>query len=320
MEAELTEGYGCMDLVGKSLVKTSLEAITGQLARSSVETYRYDIQHFQHWLSAADVAVIGRADMIAYRWHLAEKYKPATAARMWAVARRCLKEAVKLELISKNPADDIAGIKVGSQDSPHSALSLKQCSKLLNSIERHTAIGKRDYAILLLLIKTGIRRSELAALKCSNIKNERGWYILEVEKGKGNKRRIVKLDHDILVALELAMLDRQKQGTELPLFSPVRLPYKSTLELDKQPLGISGIEKMVRSRAARHLGIKLSPHCLRATFVTLALEGGAKLEQVQYAAGHADPRTTELYQRRKEKLEDSPIDYIHLSLNWPPDL
>ena len=54
------------------------------------------------------------------------------------------------------------------------------------------------------------------------------------------------------------------------------------------------------------------PHGLRATFVTLALEGGAPLHLVQRAAGHADPRTTERYWRRKEGLDDNAVDYIRL--------
>jgi len=51
---------------------------------------------------------------------------------------------------------------------------------------------------------------------------------------------------------------------------------------------------------------------LRASFVTLALEGGARLQQVQYAAGHADPRTTERYQKRKQNLQDNAVDYLDL--------
>ena len=56
----------------------------------------------------------------------------------------------------------------------------------------------------------------------------------------------------------------------------------------------------------------LTPHDLRATFITLALEGKAPLEKVQYAAGHADPRTTERYHIRKDNLDNNAVDYIHL--------
>ena len=66
------------------------------------------------------------------------------------------------------------------------------------------------------------------------------------------------------------------------------------------------------SVAGSGLGIKLTPHGLRATFVTLALEGGAKLEQVQHAVGHADPRTTERYQSRKLNLDNNAVDFVRI--------
>ncbi len=56
----------------------------------------------------------------------------------------------------------------------------------------------------------------------------------------------------------------------------------------------------------------LTPHGLRATFITLALEGGASLTQVQYAVGHSDPRVTERYHKRKLNLDDNAVDYIRI--------
>ena len=58
------------------------------------------------------------------------------------------------------------------------------------------------------------------------------------------------------------------------------------------------------------LEVKLTPHGLRATFITLALEGDAKLKQIQYAVGHADPHTTERYQKCKLNLDEAATDYV----------
>jgi integrase len=77
-------------------------------------------------------------------------------------------------------------------------------------------------------------------------------------------------------------------------------------------LGEKGIEGIVKARAATIGVYDLTPHGLRASFVTLALEGGASLHQVQYAAGHADPRTIERYQKRKLNLDDNAVDYLKL--------
>ena len=56
----------------------------------------------------------------------------------------------------------------------------------------------------------------------------------------------------------------------------------------------------------------LGPHALRATFATLALEGGASLYRIQSALGHADPRTTEVYLRAADELSDNAVDYVRL--------
>jgi integrase/recombinase XerD len=71
------------------------------------------------------------------------------------------------------------------------------------------------------------------------------------------------------------------------------------------------IARVVEGYASK-IGLELSPHSLRATFVTLALEGGARLDQVQYAVGHADPRTTERYQKRKLNLDRHAVDFVQI--------
>jgi len=71
---------------------------------------------------------------------------------------------------------------------------------------------------------------------------------------------------------------------------------------------------LVVKRRVRAAGIegKITPHSLRHTFVTLALQGGAALHKVQYAAGHADPRTTERYDRQRDNLDDNAVDYVKI--------
>ena len=74
-----------------------------------------------------------------------------------------------------------------------------------------------------------------------------------------------------------------------------------------------GILKILQHRA-KQAGITthMTPHVLRAIFITLALDNGAPLHKVQYAAGRADPRTTERYHRSKLNLDDNAVDYLKL--------
>ncbi len=78
-------------------------------------------------------------------------------------------------------------------------------------------------------------------------------------------------------------------------------------------LTADGILKILQHRA-KQAGITthITPHVMRATFITLTLDAGAPLHKVQYAAGHADPRTTERYHRSKLNLDDNAVDYLKL--------
>ena len=77
---------------------TTMQNVAGQLAPSSRKTYTIDAKHFAKFLASRDLSLneLHRDDLVAYRAHLAETYAQSTAARMWAVARRLLDEAVWL--------------------------------------------------------------------------------------------------------------------------------------------------------------------------------------------------------------------------------
>jgi len=284
--------------------------LAGQLAPKSQATYKNDIQHFATWLDGQGLtlAALTRSDVIAYRLHLAQSYAKTTAARMLTVARRVLSEAVDRGDLAVNPAQKVKGFKVGDNESPHKALSKKQARAMVGVIDQTTARGKRDYALVLLLIRTGIRRAECAALVLGDIGQEQGHSVITIQHRKGDKRRVVKLPVDVLRAIldYLEASGRRQAGPAAALFVNFRKGDKPT----KQRLSTISIGELVKSYAGQVGAEGVTAHGLRASFVTLALEGGAKLEQVQYAAGHADPRTTERYQKRKLNLDDNATDYV----------
>ena len=226
---------------------------------------------------------------------------------MFVVARRLLDEHVKNGHLKANPAETVKGFKVANETT-HTALTREQARELLASIDTTTIKGKRDFAILQLLLRTGIRRSECAMLTIGAITMEQGHHVAVIQQGKGDKRRLVKLPVDVFRSIEvyLRAAGRHNAALDDPLFTGCTKGDHST------NLGISDklIERVVKHYAPG--GVDITPHGLRASFVTIALESGAKLHQVQYAAGHADPRTTERYQKRKVNLDDNAVDYIKL--------
>ena len=252
--------------------------------------------------------LLTRSHLIAYRKYLGETYAKATAARMFSIARRILQEYVYQGALASNPA---AGIKTFplANETPYTTLSHDEAKALLKTVDMKTTKGKRDYAILSLLLRTGLRRSECSALNIGDLKPEQGHTIAVIQHGKGDKRGIVKVPVDVTRAIDayLEAAQRKSMALDAPLFVGFDRGDHATIERVSDKL----LERLVKLAGAK-IGIDLSPHCLRASFITLTSEGGAQLEQVQYASRHADPRTTQRYRKRKVNLDDNAVDYLKL--------
>jgi site-specific recombinase XerD len=210
--------------------------------------------------------------------------------------------------LANNPA---AGIKTFSvaNETPYTVLKKEEAHDLLKTIDTTTTKGKRNYALLSLLLRTGLRRSERNALNIGDLRLEQRHTIAVIQHGKGDKRGIVKIPVDVVRAIEsyLQAAERKNAPLEAPLFVGFNRGDHPTDERVSDKL----LERLVKLAGAR-IGMDLSPHCLRASFITLTSEGGARLEQVQYAARHADPRTTQRYRKRKVNLDDNTVDYLKL--------
>ncbi len=174
-----TSAIQVKELVLAPPLAATMQNATGQLAPTSRKTYTIDAKHFAQWMIDQDLSLfsLGRDELVAYRRYLAEQYAKTTASRMWAVVRRLLDEAVQRGLLAHNPAEGIRGFKTGDDESPHRALKREEAKLLLDAIDRRTIIGKRDYALIMLLLRTGIRRSEVVALTIGDLVMEQGYHV-----------------------------------------------------------------------------------------------------------------------------------------------
>lgn len=292
--------------------KTNLETIhatlAGQLLPSSQETYRRDFTAFIVWMETRNLilASVTYQDIVAYREFVGTHYRPSTAQRMLTVVRRAYVEAMRLGMIQRNPVDGVRGFIV-ADESPRTALTLRQCKDMIEDIDRTTPRGKRDYALLSLLIQTGIRRSEVVALKVQDMAIDQGYYIAIIQHAKGDKRHIVKVPVAVHRAIEAYLLERGEVSPTDYVFVGI----SKTGIWKKTPIHPSGGLNYILQERAHAIAMKLTPHDLRATFATLALES-APLHKVQDAMGHKDPKTTQRYNRRRNNLDDNAVDHIHL--------
>jgi integrase/recombinase XerD len=281
--------------------------------------YAADLAVLAGWLRDEGIAwdQVTPDDLDRYRESLAVRFARTTVNRRLTVVRALYAEAKLRRRILDDPAARVRGLR-GRDDRDGGALTRSQAVDLVAGItgglERPSRqlLARRDLALIQLLLRTGLRRSELVGLTVGSLGTSQGHHILTVH-GKGEVVRTVKVPIDvhrmIVEWLDAATAAGLELGTEDPLFVEVR---KGGRIPGRAQLSDRAIYDVV-ARRLRDAGLeRLGPHGLRATFVTLALEGGAPLHLVQRAAGHRDPRTTQRYWRRKESLDDNAVDYIRL--------
>ena len=300
-DIESSQALQRQDSIIDQMLSATMANVVGQHAPSSRKTYTLDAKQFAQWMAERNLSLesLTRDNLVAYRAHLGETYAKATASRMWPIAGRLLDEAVRREILLKNPAEGIRGFKAGDNESPHKALTRTEVEALLDAIDRDTVLGKRDYALIMVLLRTGLRRSEAVGLTLRDLTMEQGYHVAISRHGKGNKRGIAKLPLEVRQAIDdyLQAVDRTNAVPEAPLFVSFR---KGDYPQEK-PMHVNQVERVVKQRTLA-VGITMSPHGMRAGFITLAFEGGADLTLVQDAARHKDPRTTRRYQKRRNSL------------------
>jgi site-specific recombinase XerD len=162
------------------------------------------------------------------------------------------------------------------------ALTLEQVQLLLAQCSSRTTLGSRDKAILMMLLDTGMRVSELASLNMSDVDVNSGAIV--VRFGKGGKQRIVRMG-------------RTAQKILWRYVAAYRKGYGDRLFLthDGRPLKAEAIEIMVR-RLGKKTGIaEVHAHRLRQTFAISYLRGGGDVFTLKYLLGHTTLQMTQRY-------------------------
>jgi integrase/recombinase XerD len=282
--------------------------------------YTSDLTTYASWLAGVGRSwdVVTSDDLDRYREWLAASYARTTTNRRLTVVRALYAEAVRRGLIEQDPSDRLRGIR-GRDDRDGGALTRGEAREVFAVAEcdlfepRRRLKALRDLAILEILVRTGLRRFEVVSLQIGDLGATQGHSILTLRAGKGNVTRTIKLPPDVRRRIDAWLTGAAEAGLRRhaagPLFVEVRKGGR--LGCDR-PLSDRAIHSIVTRRLQAAGLQRLGPLALRATFVTLALEGGAPLHIVQRAAGHADPRTTERYWRRKDHLDDNAVDYIRM--------
>jgi integrase/recombinase XerD len=155
--------------------------------------------------------------------------------------------------------------------------------KLLASCDRRTLVGRRDYAILLLLVRLGLRAGEVAAIKLEDIDWRRGELLV---RGKGSRYDVLPLPVDLGEAI-VAYLRRRPPCECRALFLRVTAPRR---ELNRSTIGW-----VVRAACDRADIPRVGAHRLRHTAATGMLRAGASLAEIGQVLRHREQKTTAIY-------------------------
>jgi integrase/recombinase XerD len=264
--------------------------------------YQLDVRHFMATLGITSTDELRRIDHRAViAWERAmretEHAAPSTIRRRLSALSSLFKHLVLHGHAAKNPVTEIERPAINREEGSTLAFSKADARKLLDKPGEDTIVGLRDRAILSVGLQVGLRRAEIARLKVGDLHQNRGYDSLRVIR-KGGRRDALAINPQTAARLR-AYLDAAGHAADNdgPLFRPLRHNGKQSHA--RRAMDPDAIDRVVRKYAATIGQARgYSAHSMRATFITTALENGAKLEDVQKAAGHRDPSTTKLYDRR----------------------
>ncbi|MGN1307714.1 MAG: tyrosine recombinase XerC [Faecousia sp.] len=187
---------------------------------------------------------------------------------------------VRTKQLTENPVKDVEFPKI--RKSLPKYLTLEESRRLLSSVQGTNA--RRDYAILMLFLNCGIRRSELVGLNLSDVYEDR----IRVT-GKGNKERIVYFGSACKAAIDDYMIERNKK-----VLSDNRALFGSR---DNNRISVTAVHRLVKKHmlAAGLDPNQYSAHKLRHTAATLMVSNGVDIKTVQEVLGHEHLNTTEIY-------------------------
>ena len=245
----------------------------------------------------------------ALRALFAERYAPATTNKYLSALRQVARQAWLLGGMSGEEYHRIAAVRnvQGSRLPAGRALDGGELRALFRACDDATPAGARDAALLAMLFGCGLRRAEAAAVAVADYDPESGAVRVT---GKGDKERLTYAPQGARRAMDDWIAVRGSAPG--PLLAPVS---KGGTVRSGAGLTPQAIMYRLRRRAAIAAIAAIaacSPHDLRRTFVSCALEAGADLAMVQKLAGHASPTTTERYDRRPEDAKREAASLVHV--------
>lgn len=284
-----------------------LDAVSSPLTRAM---YGTALDSFFLWWEGQGRPPFARAAVQAHRaWLEQQQYSPSTVNQRLAAIKKLAREAAASGLLAPDVAagiDQVSGAKLTGNRAGN-WLTRDQAQALINLPDAETRKGKRDRAVLGLLVGCALRRSEAAHLNFSDIQQRDGRWVIVDLRGKHGHIRTVPVPGWVKLAVdEWASAAGITEGRLLRSMNRHGAITGSSIS----PQAILAIISLYGQK----LGLKVQAHDARRTCAKLCRTAGGDLEQIQLLLGHASVQTTERYLGTKQDLSDAPND--RLGLHW----
>ena len=272
----------------------------------SKEIYRKGLERFIAWTKSNQITQPDRTSILQFKTFLIEYGLSANSVNSYLVAVKRFFAYLQGERLYPDVAKGIKGStppKGHLRESP----TVNQVKDMLAGLDRSTLQGKRNFAMINLMARTGLRTIEMIRTNLEDIKQEGGEALLFVQgKGRDSKDDFVLLMDSALKPILTYLKARRKVEPSDPLFI-------SHSDRNNGKRIRTGTIRKISKDAFRSIGIdkaKLSAHSLRHFFATQSLKAGAPLIQVRDAMRHASIETTQRYLHNLDRIEKGAERYI----------
>lgn len=268
----------------------------------SRETYRKALKQFMLFLESNAITQPTRADILKYKAYLMDNYKACTVSS-YMTAVKGFFAYMEAEKVYPNIANGIKGAK-HQQGFRKDALTVDQARRLLNGIDTATIEGLRNYALINLLLNTGLRTIEAARASIGDIRQEGGEALLYIQ-GKNSDKDTV----EFAVLTDSTLYPIQKYLKARSIIDPKAPLFASHSDRNEGNRITTRTISWIVKEALRAVGIdseRITAHSLRHTAVTLSLLAGATIQEAQAMARHANVNTTMIYAHNIDRIAKAP--------------
>lgn len=266
----------------------------------TIETYSRAIRQFFLYLNAAGIRQPTRETIVQYRDHLKANHKPTTV-QSYLAAVKLFFQWTDQEGLYPDIANHVKGAKL-DQGHKKDYLTSKQTARLLAGVDRSSLKGLRDYAVLSLMVTTGLRTISIIRANIEDIRPAGDDMVLYYQgKGHEEKATFVKLATPVEEAIRAYLKARGPADGSAPLFASIahrnqgqRMTTRSVSRLVKTHLVEVGLDSD-----------RLTAHSLRHTAATLNLLNGGTVEETQQLLDHSNINTTLIYAHSLERSKNN---------------